>query len=48
MEFLSGAWVMTDEANAHYYSILMQMFEGHEFLQNEFSKRSFNVMVFEF
>ncbi|CAJ0566102.1 unnamed protein product, partial [Mesorhabditis spiculigera] len=25
---------MTDEANAHYHSIITELFEGHEFLQN--------------
>uniref|UniRef100_A0AC35FQB4 Glycoside hydrolase family 38 N-terminal domain-containing protein n=1 Tax=Panagrolaimus sp. PS1159 TaxID=55785 RepID=A0AC35FQB4_9BILA len=34
-EIVTGAWVMTDEANAHYYSTVMEMLEGHEFLINQ-------------
>ncbi|CAD5233555.1 unnamed protein product [Bursaphelenchus xylophilus] len=36
LEFVGGAWVMTDEANAHYFNTIMEMFEGHEFLSNNF------------
>jgi carbonic anhydrase len=35
LEIVTGAWVMTDEANAHYYATVMETFEGHEFLQNQ-------------
>ncbi|KAI1710425.1 alpha-mannosidase 2 [Ditylenchus destructor] len=34
MEILTGAWVMTDEANTHYYSTIMELMEGHEWIMN--------------
>lgn len=37
-EIVTGAWVMTDEANAHYYSTVMEMLEGHEFLINQLGR----------
>ena len=38
LEIPTGAWVMTDEANSHLYSIVTEMFEGHEFMINTIGK----------
>ncbi|XP_063675367.1 alpha-mannosidase 2x-like [Bolinopsis microptera] len=32
-EFVQGGWVQADEANSHYFALLNQMLDGHEWLK---------------
>ena len=47
LEFVSGGWVMPDEATTHYGAVVDQLVEGHQWLESNFGIRPENAWTID-